>query len=195
MQDLSWKSEHGKIKKAVGWDSSGAERFHGKEEAASSNLAPSSMRIGNKIILILIIFLLILVGFLYFTSNKEAENNIEQKSIEIKNNPEQVRQDFIKSVEAQIAELSPEQAVLGGTWHITRIWFADNPIAYIEYEDGHIMRKILVQKQEDQSLKVLAFFEPGEDDWHLVQGEDAAFGQSLDLYEFDANVKEWVKIN
>ncbi len=156
-----------------------AERFHGKEEAASSNLAPSSMKSANKIILILIIFLLILFGFLYFTSNKESEEILDSK---VENNIEQDYQDFVRNIKMQISDLSPEPAVLGGAWQVSRVWFALDDHAYVEYEDGHAMRRILVKQINDNDFEVLAFFEPGEDDWVLVSGEDTMFGQALDLY-------------
>lgn len=41
-------------------------------------------------------------------------------------------------IEENISELSPEEAVLGGTFHVTNIEFVDENQAIVDYEDGHI---------------------------------------------------------
>ncbi len=49
------------------------------------------------------------------------------------------KQDLVYSyIEDNISELSPEEAVLGGTFYVTNIDFIDENLAIVEYEDGHI---------------------------------------------------------
>ncbi|MBI4812150.1 hypothetical protein HY798_01705 [Candidatus Falkowbacteria bacterium] len=48
---------------------------------------------------------------------------------------------------------------------------------------------------EKPAYKIVAYFEPGENDWELKQGEDTMAGKPLDLYEFDESQNEWVKKN
>ena len=64
---------------------------------------------------------------------------------------------------------------------------------YVEYEDGHILRRILIESGEEYSL--IGYFEPGETDWELKDGEDKFFGSQLDLYEFDQESNQWIKRN
>ncbi len=132
----------------------------------------------------------------------ENNNSISQNSDipkaekEIKS--ELTRQVVMKDLAVKITELSPEKAVLGGKWYITRFWFADDKNVYAEYEDGHIMARILVEisgEDEKPKYKVAAFFEPGENDWILKTGKDTMLGKKLDLYEFDDNKGEWVRKN
>lgn len=108
------------------------------------------------------------------------------------------RQAVTRDLSSKIGELSPAEPVLGGSWFITRFWFASDKDVYIEYEDGHIMRRILIQMgyvDGELEYDVVAYFEPGENDWGLKQGEDTAFGKKLELYEYDDKEGEWVKKN
>ena len=105
-----------------------------------------------------------------------------------------------KDVSEKINEISPVGPVLGGQWYVNRFWFIQesNKDFYLEYEDGHIMRRLLAETEKaNQSLnhKIIAVFEPGEVDWKLIQGEDKFFGQSLDLYEYSDELETWVKKN
>lgn len=54
--------------------------------------------------------------------------------------PRERRGDDVEAyVRAHISELSPEQAVLGGTFFVTAIHINEaNSTGYVEYEDGHI---------------------------------------------------------
>jgi hypothetical protein len=111
---------------------------------------------------------------------------------------ELAKQIAMSDLSGKIGELSPEKPVLGGKWRITRFWFADDKDVYIEYEDGHIMRRLLAQisgEDEKPEYKIIAFFEPGENDWILKTGNDTALGKKLDLYEYDEAREEWIKKN
>ena len=108
------------------------------------------------------------------------------------------RIDIMKYAAANIAKLSPVQPVLGGKWFVSRFWFASGEKFYAEYEDGHILRKILITAsgtKQNPRYEVTAYFEPGESDWALKQGKDTIYGQPLDLYEYDEAKKVWVKKN
>lgn len=100
-------------------------------------------------------------------------------------------------VAAHIGDISPENPVLGGNWQVTRFWFVSDSDqdVYAEYEDGHIMRRVLL-KTEVSGKEIYwerkAFFEPGESDWNLKTGQDSQFGKSLDLYINQGG--EWVKM-
>jgi len=110
-------------------------------------------------------------------------------------------------VQENITEISPVEAVLGGTWYVTRFWTVEDASVdedddaqrfYVEYEDGHIMSKILVDIFIDEfsiSHEVKAVFEPGESDWNLVDGEDLEVGKEVYLYEKDPGSEQWVKKN
>lgn len=110
------------------------------------------------------------------------------------------REKIMEDVAQMIGEISPVEPVLGVHWFIDRFWFvsgSDN-IFYVEYEDGHILRRILLEAQEKETglnYEVVAYFEPGESDWVLRSGKDKQFGKNLDLYEYDEAQGEWVKKN
>ena len=142
--------------------------------------------------------------------NKTGELQKEQPANEPK--PEQPvektepenssRQNIIKDVVQKIGEISPVQPVLGGKWFVDRFWFATDQdfyqSFYVEYEDGHILRRVLLAWDgpvENPVYAVIAYFEPGENDWELKQGQDTMFGKKLELYEYDQNKKEWIKKN
>ncbi|MDD4902770.1 MAG: hypothetical protein PHE24_06605 [Patescibacteria group bacterium] len=112
------------------------------------------------------------------------------------------REIVMEDVAVKISQLSPEKAVLGGKWFVTRFWFVDGSYStfYVEYEDGHIMRQMLLVADTSQapskiSYTVQAFFTPGESDWVLQSGKDQTSGLSLILYEYDQNIGRWVQKN
>ncbi len=107
---------------------------------------------------------------------------------------------IMEDVAQMIGEISPAKPVLGGHWFIDRFWFVNgsDKDLYVEYEDGHIMRRILLEAQEKETglnYEAVAYFEPGESDWVLKSGKDKQFGKNLDLYEYDENLKSWEKKN
>ena len=111
------------------------------------------------------------------------------------------REIVMEDVAKRIGEISPEKAVLGGKWFVSRFWFIDGSYAtlYVEYEDGHIMRRLLLTANLSQmptiSYKVDAFFEPGESDWILKSGKDQKSELPLILYTYDETQKRWVQKN
>lgn len=110
------------------------------------------------------------------------------------------REKTIKDISEKINELSPVKPVLGGKWYVNRFWFIQesNKDFYVEYEDGHIMSRLLIETEkvgQGLTYKIIGVFEPGEVDWKLMEGEDKFFGQSLDLYEYSNELEMWVKKN
>jgi len=106
------------------------------------------------------------------------------------------REEIMIDVSKKINEISPTNSVIGGTWYILRFWFIQesNTVFYTEYEDGHIMSKILIEI-ENSNYNIVAIFEPGEVDWKLIEGEDKFFGESLDLYEHSEELNGWINKN
>ncbi len=145
------------------------------------------------------------------TSSSESQATTSKESAPQLSQTE--RQTIMKGIAGKISDLSPTKPVLGGQWYVTRFWFVlgGDDYAYVEYEDGHIMRRILASVDSTgenptyasgdnfsltaQNYKVVAYFEPGENDWELKQGEDTMVGKQLDLYEFGESKNEWVKKN
>jgi hypothetical protein len=114
--------------------------------------------------------------------------------------PKTVREKIMNDLAVKIAQISPVEPVLGGHWFVDRFWFVNgsDKDVYVEYEDGHILRRVLLTIAESNgSFKytVAAYFESGESDWVLKSGQDTQFGKSLDLYEYNEVKKEWVKKN
>ena len=122
-------------------------------------------------------------------ATKETEA-VEKKS-------EFSREEFMTYVSKNISTLSPEKPVLGGRWGVIRFWFTKDGVAYAEYEDGHILRQILVEAKEGSegktNYKVLGYFEPGINEWILKDGNDPHFGKLRELYEWDDIDKVWRK--
>jgi hypothetical protein len=113
---------------------------------------------------------------------------------------QETRQLIMKDVAAKINEISQAKPVMGGKWYALRFWFVSgsDKDLYVEYEDGHIMAKLLLEadvKGNDVFYKIIGYFEPGESDWILKSGQDTQFGKKLDLYEYDEADKNWVKKN
>ncbi len=76
------------------------------------------------LILGIILIVLLLVWFSMETEKPEVESKQEE---------------IVKQyIEENISELSPKEAVLGGTFYVTNIDFIDHNLAIVEYEDGHI---------------------------------------------------------
>jgi hypothetical protein len=134
---------------------------------------------------------------------ENATTTIQNNEAKIEPSPEQknsqaFRQAAMDDLSGKIGQLSPVQPVLGGHWFVDRFWFADDNDVYIEYEDGHILRRILVSvdgQEGNFKYKAVGYFEPGENDWILKQGKDTMIGKRLDLYEFDQAKGEWAKKN
>jgi len=160
----------------------------------------------KKNILFLIIIILILAGFITygkFFSKKPTENNLIQNTKQETVSPSQdltgLRQNVMNDVAVKISELSPFESVLGGKWYVTRYWWPKLAINlgdfYVEYEDGHIMRQIILRPEKTDTqinYQLIAGFIDGEDGWELSQGENNLFGQELIGYEYDQPNGEWI---
>ncbi|OGZ41031.1 MAG: hypothetical protein A3B04_02820 [Candidatus Portnoybacteria bacterium RIFCSPLOWO2_02_FULL_39_11] len=168
----------------------------------------------KKQIIILIVLVLILAGgiFLYW---QKYDKWPWQKEVSVATptataSPEsgvlstvKTDRDFVmEDVAAKISQLSPEPPVLGGQWFVSRFWFVDgsNNTFYVEYEDGHILRQLLLVADLSQmpnkiSYAVKAFFTPGESDWVLQSGKDEAIGRNLILYEYEQTAGKWGQRN
>jgi len=109
--------------------------------------------------------------------------------------PGVLREEIMNYTTENIVSLSPQEPVLGGSWHIIRFWFATDSDIYAEYEDGHVLRQILISVKEGPDYKVIGYFESGEDGWQIKVGEDTQFGKPLDLYERDNETGKWIKKN
>ncbi len=108
------------------------------------------------------------------------------------------RHEIMEYITKNISVLSPEKAVLGGRWGVINFWFADNISFYVDYEDGHILRRLLINIEgttESPKYKIIGFFEPGDDDWILKEGENTISEKTLDLYDWDKEEEKWAKIN
>ena len=165
------------------------------------------MKNSSKIVLLIFAGLLVL-SLAYFVADwrknnpagqtpAENENQKENLSEEPKNEDQQKTgkfQEAIAHMVQNIATLSPEDPVLGGSWFVTRFWFADENNFYAEYEDGHILRQILLRR-DGEKYEVVGYFEPGENAFELKQGKDALFGRDLVLYEKNQTTGEWERKN
>ena len=81
-----------------------------------------------------LILLIALAGLIYWFDYAEAPTNLPTQADE----PQQHgRADIQSYVRENIAQLSPEPAVLGGTFYVTAIEAADGT-GTVWYEDGHI---------------------------------------------------------
>lgn len=70
---------------------------------------------------------------------------------------------FEKYIKTNITKLSPEKAVLGGTFYVTKIIWQPNRVALVSYEDGHIAftaqvrMSIVYKKGQIKSVKSSSF--------------------------------------
>ncbi len=81
------------------------------------------------------------------TSGNGSKESDTQASPSAKNKVEE----YIKN---NISELSPEDAVLGGTFHVTSINFVGPDTCMVDYEDGHIALTAEAEFEIDQQGKV-----------------------------------------
>ncbi|MFH0852409.1 MAG: hypothetical protein V1845_02310 [bacterium] len=161
----------------------------------------------KKQIIILIILIFILIGGIFLYRQKYQQKGSGTVSPTPTASPEtsiakDPREIVMEDAAAKIAELSPEEPVMGGHWFASRFWFIDgsNNTFYVEYEDGHILRQLLLvadtsQAPEKISYAIKAYFTPGESDWVLKSGQDDMSGRSLILYEYNEQVGRWVQKN
>ncbi len=114
-----------------------------------------------KIILATIFVIIVaIVSFYYLQSKSRAINyNTKDNSLEAKVNAmnqagtEEINKEVVATyIRDHISTLSPEEAVLGGTFYVTKINFIDDNSAIVSYEDGHIAleAKAIFYINEDQ---------------------------------------------
>lgn len=111
-----------------------------------------------------------------------------------------LRDKIMNDLAVKIVQISPVEPVLGGKWFVDRFWFVNgsDKDVYVEYEDGHILRRVLLTVSENGDnfkYDIASYFEPGESDWVLKNGQDTQFGKSLTLYEYDQKAGRWVQKN
>ena len=153
----------------------------------------------RRISLGLIIILFVAIGIFFFIKNANfpLENSHEEKQ---EQKPQLNRQEVMKDIAERISEISPVKPVLGGNWYLNRFWFVENNNEnfYVEYEDGHILRQILLKVEKEKNelkYKLIGYFEPGENNWVLKKGENPFFDSLLDLYEYNKESDRWLKKN
>ncbi len=155
-------------------------------------------------LLVIFVILLAAVGvFFYLRENKSPTlpgNSSKENGEEASPENQADIQEIMKDVVLKIGKISPVEPVLGGSWYPIRFWFVKDSDKnfYVEYEDGHILRRILLnveKKGEKLNYKVIGYFEPGESGWLLKSGTDTYFDKNLDLYEHDEESGLWVKKN
>lgn len=141
---------------------------------------------------------MVIGGIYYFSRNQESATPQSENPLIIEDKI--TREEIMDDLSQKIGDISPAKPVLGGKWYINRFWFIreSNKDFYAEYEDGHIMAQILVEAEKKDgklNYKVVAYFEPGENNWVLKKGEDKFFGSLLDLYEHNEELEDWIKKN
>jgi len=84
-----------------------------------------------------------------------CSNKIEEKPIEISLENQNIVKEYIKE---NISDLSPEKAILGGNFYITKIYFESPNSVLIEYEDGHIALEAKANfKIENEKIEIINF--------------------------------------
>ncbi len=168
----------------------------------------------KKQITILIVLLFVLIGaiFLYWQKYDKWpwQKGVSVATPTVTISPESTssetpqaqttRGKIMKDLTAKIRQLAPTEPVLGGQWFVDRFWYVSGSDEYVyaEYEDGHILRMILVKataQGNNLEYKIEAYFEPGESDWLLKSGQDSQRTKDLDLYELNQNTGEWERKN
>ena len=147
--------------------------------------------------LVLVTFVIVFAVFVAFLVFREARRD----------NFVLNRDDVIKFFAEKINEVSPEPAIVGGKWMVTRFRFVypersrgvDTDAVYIEYKDGHIARAFLLTVAPSAGAapeyKIIGFFEPGPLGYKLISGEDTLKGQPQEIYEYNETAKKWIRVN
>lgn len=159
-----------------------------------------------KYFLIIIIILIIAVAVFFYiekSSDQISEEDFskEKEEVEVAESQLNNRLEIIHDVVERINQISPVEPILGGSWQVLRFWFVQGSDKdfYVEYEDGHILRQILVEAEKEKdgkiNYKVVGYFEPGETSWIIKTGTNPFLGKSLDLFEYNQELKKWIKTN
>ncbi len=109
------------------------------------------------------------------------------------------RDDVIKFFTEKINDVSPEKAVSGGKWQVTRFRFPDENNVYVEYEDGHLARAFLMSLNKtvgsSPDYKIVGFFQPGALGYTVLAGADPFKDKLQEIYEYNQTVGKWIKVN
>lgn len=101
-----------------------------------------------KIILATIFVIIVAIVSFYYSQSKSRDinyntnNNSPEDQVDTINQEgtEEINKEVVATyIRDNISTLSPEEAVLGGTFYVTNINFLDNNSAIVSYEDGHIV--------------------------------------------------------
>ena len=92
-----------------------------------------------KKILILVILLAAIAGVFYFANKPAVAPGVTSP---VQSDPVAERTSVENYLRANIVQLSPVPAVLGGTWYVVEVTVnTDTNTGTVEYEDGHINEK------------------------------------------------------
>lgn len=169
----------------------------------------------KKILWLLLLIALIWAGFFIWTEKEifwpeipeteiEPESKVKESKMAPAERAEEESQLTLKIeeimgyVDDNISELSPVKPSSGKEWQVVRFWFVNNYDFYVEYEDGQILRQILISargRDVKPIYNVIAYFEPGENEWILKKGNDIMFGKESILYEKDSQTNKWIRRN
>jgi hypothetical protein len=135
------------------------------------------------------------------SENKEiVETNvpkIEQKNISEQSLTKQEIMTYVVSDISSLVRKISSQECSCGSWKVKSFGFISSEDVYVEYDHNGKLSQILIHcTGADSNIKadVLALFEPGEDMWNLVKGEDTQFGKKIEFYQ--QNEKgEWASIH
>jgi len=129
--------------------------------------------------------------------NRESVAPVASGSPLPKSEDERIHQQILRDMAERWDKIMKSQASYkeGGT--PIRAWFADNSHVYVEHGAASSEFQVLFKvdkKDGEMQYNTIGFFEPGESDWELIEGEDPFFGESRILYE--KNEKgEWIRRN
>jgi len=108
------------------------------------------------------ILLTLLIMSIILTISACTSKKVDQNDLQISEETKVLVTNYLKS---NIFELSPEKAVLGGSFYVTKIDFEYPDLVLIEYEDGHIALKAKANfKIENENPKIINFQLINEDD-------------------------------
>ncbi|MFP4515049.1 MAG: hypothetical protein ACLFNO_03555 [Parcubacteria group bacterium] len=143
------------------------------------------------ILLSLVVILLIGIGA-YLIMSQSTESNLnnyentvgdqngeetELEDNDSETNSDEERRHVISFLESNISDLSPEEAVLGGTFYVTDVYFPEENKAIVNYEDGHIALMAEVEylyDNEEVEIESFEVIENNEVDENRVDLEEGA---------------------
>lgn len=153
---------------------------------------------------IILAFLVFIIGglFLYSFYGADTDSPFNPPGLGGDDNSQErvdpeVAREIIEKIELKMDDFSPVASSEEGNWKVKRVAFVSPESFYVTYSDIDKLRRVLLEKLEEQSpedYRMTGYFEPGENFWELEQGEDPYFGESTDIYEKNED-GEWERIN